>query len=105
MFWENGIDADLISMEDPLDGYLFISAPINYMYREGYADKVRQYVQEGGHYLTICVLSAIILWRTFLGSPRKKLMRRGKVLRTVFSMKALNMPPAPSVTYAIPPIQ
>lgn len=52
MFWENGIDADFISMEDPLDGYLLVCAPVNYMYREGYADKVRQYVQKGGHYLT-----------------------------------------------------
>ncbi len=52
MFWENGIDADFISMEDPLDGYLLVCAPVNYMYREGYADKVRQYVLKGGHYLT-----------------------------------------------------
>ena len=52
MFWEKGIDADFIGMEDPLDNYLLVCAPINYMYREGYADKVRQYVQKGGHYLT-----------------------------------------------------
>ena len=52
MFWENGIDADFISMDDPLEGYALVCAPVNYLYREGYADKVRRYVQNGGHYIT-----------------------------------------------------
>ncbi len=52
MFWENGIDTDFISMDDPLEGYALVCAPVNYLYREGYADKVRRYVQNGGHYIT-----------------------------------------------------
>ncbi len=51
-FWERGIDVDLISMEDSLDGYRLVCAPLNYMYRGGYADKVRQYVADGGCYVT-----------------------------------------------------
>lgn len=52
VFWENGIEADFVSMEDSLEGYTLVCAPVNYLYRKGYADKVRQYVKNGGHYIT-----------------------------------------------------
>lgn len=51
-FWRSGIEADLISMEEDLDSYLLVCAPINYLYRKGYAEKVRHYVDRGGCYLT-----------------------------------------------------
>lgn len=50
VFWENGIDVDFVDMDAPLDGYAFVCAPLNYMYKEGYARKVRAYVEKGGHY-------------------------------------------------------
>lgn len=52
IFWENGIEADFVGMEDALDGYALVCAPLNYLYREDYADRVRQFVKNGGHYVT-----------------------------------------------------
>ena len=53
-FWEAGIEADIIGMEDSLAGYQLVSAPLNYMYRGDYGDRVRQFVEEGGIYVTTC---------------------------------------------------
>lgn len=53
-FWEQGIDVDFISMEERLDGYALVCAPYNYLYRAGYADRVRAFVQNGGCYVTTC---------------------------------------------------
>lgn len=52
IFWENGIEADFVGMEDDLDGYALVCAPLNYLYRKDYADRVRQFVKNGGHYVT-----------------------------------------------------
>lgn len=52
VFWENGIEADFISMEDAPDGYAVVCAPLNYLYRQGYADRIRNYVEGGGCYVT-----------------------------------------------------
>lgn len=54
MFWEAGIEADFISMDADLDGYRLVSAPLNYLYREGWADRVRSFVSEGGRFVTTC---------------------------------------------------
>lgn len=51
-FWEAGIDADIIGMDADLDGYALVSAPLNYMYKPGYAEKVRTFVEQGGIYVT-----------------------------------------------------
>lgn len=51
-FWEAGIEADFIGMDDALDGYQIVSAPLNYMYKQDYAEKVRNFVKGGGHYVT-----------------------------------------------------
>lgn len=51
-FWEAGIDVDLVGMDDSLEGYQLVLAPFNYMYKEGYAGKVRDYVRGGGVYVT-----------------------------------------------------
>lgn len=51
-FWELGIDVDFISMEDDLSRYSVVSAPVNYMYKKGYAEKVEQFVARGGCYVT-----------------------------------------------------
>ena len=51
-FWEKGIEADLIGMDDKLDGYQLVAAPLNYMYKSGYAEKVREFVAGGGTFVT-----------------------------------------------------
>ena len=51
-FWEAGLDVDIISMERELEGYRMVVAPLNYLYRKGYAERVERYVKEGGIYIT-----------------------------------------------------
>ncbi len=51
-FWEAGVDVDLIGMEDSLEGYRLVAAPLNYMYRKDYAEKVEKFVAGGGIYVT-----------------------------------------------------
>lgn len=51
-FWEMGIDMDMLSMENDFDGYRLIVAPMNYMYKPGYAEKIRRFVENGGIYIT-----------------------------------------------------
>lgn len=51
-FWEMGIEADFVSMDAELDGYRLVSAPLNYMYKPGYAERVKTFVENGGIYIT-----------------------------------------------------
>ena len=51
-FWEKGIEADLIGMDEKLDGYQLVAAPLNYMYKSGYAERVREFVAGGGVFVT-----------------------------------------------------
>ena len=50
--WEKGIEADIVDMDDDLSGYALVCAPLNYMYKPGYAEKVRDFVEKGGIYVT-----------------------------------------------------
>ncbi len=50
--WELGIDVDIVDMDDPLEGYALVIAPVNYMYRGGYTETLRRYVTGGGTYVT-----------------------------------------------------
>lgn len=50
-FWEKGIEADIVDMEADLRGYRLVSAPLNYMYRSGWAEKVRAFVENGGTFV------------------------------------------------------
>ncbi len=52
--WEMGIDVDMVDMEGALDPYRVVIAPLNYMYRKGYAERVRAFVSRGGCYITTC---------------------------------------------------
>lgn len=54
VFWENGIDVDFVNMDASLDGYTMVCAPLNYLYRKGYAERIRAYVEQGGCYVTTC---------------------------------------------------
>ena len=53
-FWEMGVDVDIISMDDELKNYRMVIAPVNYLYKKGYARKVEEYVEQGGTYITTC---------------------------------------------------
>ncbi len=50
--WVRGIDTDIIDMTRSLDNYRLVIAPVNYMYRGDYSERVRQYVKNGGCYVT-----------------------------------------------------
>lgn len=51
-FWEKNIPVDLISVNDPIDHYQLIVAPMLYMCKDGFARKVRTWVEKGGCFLT-----------------------------------------------------
>ena len=51
-FWEMGIEVDFINEDDSMEGYDFVTAPMAYLYKDGYADRVREFVKKGGVYLT-----------------------------------------------------
>lgn len=51
-FFRKNISVDFVSVEDDLSSYKLVVAPMLYMCKEGFDEKVRQYVQQGGHFLT-----------------------------------------------------
>lgn len=52
--WDRGIDTDLIDMDSDLAPYRLVLAPFNYMYRKGWTEKVRRFVERGGVFVTTC---------------------------------------------------
>lgn len=50
--YKQNIQVDMIGVEDSIDGYDIVIAPVLYMVKEGYAAKVEQFVQAGGTFLT-----------------------------------------------------
>lgn len=46
------IPVDIIGMEDDLSSYSFVAAPLLYMVKTGYDEKIRNFVQNGGRFLT-----------------------------------------------------
>ena len=46
------IPVDIISVEDDLSGYSFVTAPILYMVKGDYDEKIRRFVRDGGTFLT-----------------------------------------------------
>lgn len=50
--WRQNISVDLVSVEDDLSGYSLVIAPILYMCKDGYDEKIRQYVKNGGVFVT-----------------------------------------------------
>ena len=51
-FWEQGVDVDIVDMDSSLEDYSLVVAPLNYMYRGDYAQRVRTFVETGGTYVT-----------------------------------------------------
>lgn len=50
-FRTQGLNVDMIDMEQSLDGYKIVAAPMLYMFRAGFEKKVRKYVEEGGIFI------------------------------------------------------
>ncbi len=46
------ISVDFIGVEDDLSHYSFVVAPVLYMVKPGYDEKIRQFVKNGGNFLT-----------------------------------------------------
>lgn len=54
-FWEEGVSVDVISMDHDLADYRIVVAPLLYSVRPGVADRLKQYVADGGTLvLTFC---------------------------------------------------
>lgn len=51
-FRKQGVNVDLIDMEQSLEGYKVLALPMVYMFKEGFAEKVRGFVEKGGVLVT-----------------------------------------------------
>lgn len=51
-FWEQGIAVDIIDADGDLSPYALVIAPMLYMVREGFAERVEAFVAAGGHLVT-----------------------------------------------------
>ncbi len=58
-FWKAGAAVDVISMEDPFDGYKLLIAPMLYMVRPGVAERIERFVKRGGVFVAT-YLSGIV---------------------------------------------
>lgn len=47
-FWKNGVPVDFVDMDGDLSGYKVVVTPMLYMYRNGFAKKLRDFVEQGG---------------------------------------------------------
>mgnify|MGYP003370972032 FL=1 len=51
-FRKKGLNVDLIDMDCNLSGYEILAIPMGYMFKEGFAEKVRAFVEKGGTLIT-----------------------------------------------------
>ncbi|MFW6155550.1 MAG: beta-galactosidase [Planctomycetota bacterium] len=58
-FWKAGTPVDMISMDDPFDGYKLLIAPMLYMVRPGVAERIERFVAGGGTFVAT-YLSGIV---------------------------------------------
>ena len=49
--WKRGIPVDVIDMEQPLDNYRLVIAPMLYMVRPGVAERISEFVRDGGTFV------------------------------------------------------
>jgi beta-galactosidase len=86
-FWNQGVPIDVIDMDSDFFGYKLLIAPMLYMIRPGVAERVAQFVESGGTFVTtywsgivdeydLCFLEDFpVRCGRFWGSGRKRLMR------------------------------
>ena len=51
-FWEHSITVDVIDLQQDISQYDMVVAPLLYMCPESYANRVRDFVANGGTYVT-----------------------------------------------------
>lgn len=51
---DQGLNVDLIDMEQSLEGYEVLALPMVYMFKAGFPEKVRAFVEKGGTLITTC---------------------------------------------------
>ncbi|MGG7057962.1 beta-galactosidase [Clostridium tertium] len=51
VFWKQGINVDFVDMEGSLDKYKLVIAPLLYMTRNNFSDKIRELVNNGGNFV------------------------------------------------------
>lgn len=51
-FRKLGLNVDVINMDHAFKGYKILAAPMAYMFREGFAERVRDFVAQGGIFIT-----------------------------------------------------
>ena len=51
VFWELGINVDFVDMECDIKSYDLVIAPILYMTRDGYQNKIREFIKQGGNFV------------------------------------------------------
>ncbi len=51
-FWEKNIPVDIISVQDPLDAYQVVLAPMLYLCKDGFAEKASAWAKAGGCFVT-----------------------------------------------------
>ncbi|WP_233963181.1 beta-galactosidase [Pectobacterium versatile] len=51
-FWEQGVAVDIINADVDLSGYQLVIAPMLYMVRDGFAERVDAFVKQGGRFVT-----------------------------------------------------
>lgn len=51
-FWEQGIAVDVINADCDISDYALVIAPMLYMVRDGFADKITHFVEQGGQFVT-----------------------------------------------------
>lgn len=47
-FWEKGIQVEIVDSDSDISGYKLVIAPMLYMYRSGFEQKMRSFVENGG---------------------------------------------------------
>ena len=72
---EQGLNVDIIAMEHDLSDYKVLAAPMSYMFKDGYEEKLRAYVENGGT-LVLSYWSGLVdgTDRCFLGGTPYGLM-------------------------------
>ena len=50
-FRKQGLDVDVIEMEQDFSEYQILAAPMLYMFKKGFSERVQQFVENGGHFI------------------------------------------------------
>lgn len=51
-FWDQGVAVDVIDMDSDFSKYKLVVAPMLYMVRAGVGERIEEFVQNGGHFVT-----------------------------------------------------